>query len=471
MLRKGRPNPTLGKQLVAWIAVTVTCAQVRPSHSNLGAHKQSNKYQQLQVVPALDSPLAASPLYTRIQHLEDERYLLPIVQHGPNNQYAAFINSVFLAKRLNRTLILPHFSNHYRAGHVDRRWNFTFDEVFDRRKLEEHIPTATVAELVEAGWDAVFDAVVFAHGAEEHYERFQERSQGVELASAPHIEMPYKTYNCSASMLRVLSEGAEGKRFVAVHEQGAITKHIYSLVNLEGVEDPNECRVGYLEAAKYVHKSPAVRAHAQDFIRRMFSSPCHKAAMLCGFFKSGKKCGYKYSAEEQQFPPRYIAFHVRPFDMNDRCMQEWERAADNKLVFNESNLDTCKPRDLHKNLAETLRKAMDEHKLCHAFLVSAAGIRSTILMLLKEQAGIHTVRWLDPHDFRFNWGRDEPSDEPAPGSLYLDALVEQEIALHSTVFIASPPSSFTYAILRERMAMYPGSINLLYPGSVMGEDN
>lgn len=54
--------------------------------------------------------------------------------------------------------------------------------------------------------------------------------------------------------------------------------------------------------------------------------------------------------------------------------------------------------------------------------------------------------------------------------MYLDALVEQEVALHSSVFIASPPSSFTYAILRERLAMYPDSVNLLYPGAELGID-
>lgn len=28
-------------------------------------------------------------------------------------------------------------------------------------------------------------------------------------------------------------------------------------------------------------------------------------------------------------------------------------------------------------------------------------------MLLKEQAGIHFVRWLDPHDVRFSWNYNE----------------------------------------------------------------
>ena len=62
----------------------------------------------------LDYPKVALTTYQSLDSLKNARLLLPLLPYGPNNQYRGFKESIWAAKFLNRTLVLPPFFNHYR---------------------------------------------------------------------------------------------------------------------------------------------------------------------------------------------------------------------------------------------------------------------------------------------------------------------------------------------------------------------
>nr|XP_018670283.1 uncharacterized protein LOC108950060 [Ciona intestinalis] len=76
-------------------------------------------------------------------HLNSEKYLYPGLIWGPNNQIVGLWQSMYLAIRLNRTLILPYFHSHFTNGGEKR---VTPDERLDGEKIRQFMSTISVEE-------------------------------------------------------------------------------------------------------------------------------------------------------------------------------------------------------------------------------------------------------------------------------------------------------------------------------------
>lgn len=76
-------------------------------------------------------------------------YIWPIVMSGPGNQIVGLKEAALIARRLDRTLVVPPILAHYRARQrgTDGRLGFDFAELFDLRRLQGFVPCVTPAEL------------------------------------------------------------------------------------------------------------------------------------------------------------------------------------------------------------------------------------------------------------------------------------------------------------------------------------
>nr|XP_039264992.1 uncharacterized protein LOC120340713 [Styela clava] len=91
--------------------------------------------------------------------LNSKRYLFPILTNGPNNQLDGLWESIFLAIRLNRTLVMPHFHTH-RVGSSDKpmrdvpvEWRTDINMI---RKLVSVIPSSKMHSHCNGKINAVF---------------------------------------------------------------------------------------------------------------------------------------------------------------------------------------------------------------------------------------------------------------------------------------------------------------------------
>ena len=72
-------------------------------------------------IPADDSgklpePVLVEPIYSNpVLKLRPDFFVLPILQNGPNNQLVGFRETIFLAIKLNRTVVLPKFFKHHHS--------------------------------------------------------------------------------------------------------------------------------------------------------------------------------------------------------------------------------------------------------------------------------------------------------------------------------------------------------------------
>lgn len=57
----------------------------------------------------ITKPLIEHPMYL----MDPNRYLLPVLEGGPNNQVFCLRETIFIAIKLNRTLVIPRFIKHF----------------------------------------------------------------------------------------------------------------------------------------------------------------------------------------------------------------------------------------------------------------------------------------------------------------------------------------------------------------------
>eukprot|EP01137_Pigoraptor_chileana_P002696 Opistho-2@41892 len=77
-----------------------------------------------------------------------ERFLVPILSYGPNNEYSGFVESMIIARALNRTLVLPPFFIHYQDRPRSTRHAYAFEETFDPIPLHDFVPIIDLSSFL-----------------------------------------------------------------------------------------------------------------------------------------------------------------------------------------------------------------------------------------------------------------------------------------------------------------------------------
>lgn len=93
--------------------------------------------------------------------LDPNKFLIPVFTYGPNNQLHGFRETVFMAIKLNRTVILPPFFKHVRNDATVEQQNEIVPAYLrlDVGKLRETVslsPPETVAGSCDRRFDAFF---------------------------------------------------------------------------------------------------------------------------------------------------------------------------------------------------------------------------------------------------------------------------------------------------------------------------
>ncbi|GIL83940.1 hypothetical protein Vretimale_10950 [Volvox reticuliferus] len=344
-------------------------------------------------------------------------YLYPVLSWGPNNQVAGLKEVLALGRVLRRTVIVHEILNHYdeqQAALVGgqplqgQALSMPFDLVFNFDHISRHQSVVSQAEMFDAGWDGVLDAVL--HFDDDFLVQIKNALVlNVSDAGAAYIKFPY--FNCTDGEIEAMVTALQKYKYVGV----IVYEHVVQGAG-HGVKlymTGNSCHDEFLQVTAQLTKSDKIVQLAAAFREQMLNNMS------------------------------YIAVHIRPYP--DKCLYVWRHP---DAVNDESKLkEMCKnPRLIKVFVGQTLT-SMKKRKLHGLFVMSYPSIRDRIIEM-------YTAAGVEPIFF------DEDDLEAAVGyrSVSLLGMVEEEIALGANVFIGTSYSSITGIISQERYArgIWPG---------------
>lgn len=144
-----------------------------------------------------------------------EKFLLPLLKNGPNNQYVGFLESIGFAALLNRTLVIPRFLAHY----LDRKKPktiFEFEEIFGTPDLSKIVRTISLEDFrrlargqLEETWPL--------RSTERcvYYENLYARVHGFDVSQTPKYHLGRRPRFSSPRDVES-AYGARNARFVAI---------------------------------------------------------------------------------------------------------------------------------------------------------------------------------------------------------------------------------------------------------------
>ena len=111
----------------------------------------------------------------RVHTIRADRFLVPILIWGPNNQIRGFAETVFLAIKLNRTLLIPPFFRHTNDVNNEHASLLSPELVIDVRKLSNFISIAPYSKAVDI-CNGKIDTILLSRNCNTgpQYERLKE---------------------------------------------------------------------------------------------------------------------------------------------------------------------------------------------------------------------------------------------------------------------------------------------------------
>jgi len=280
-------------------------------------------------------------------------YLVQIMLYGPNNQYLAFLNMLALADVVNATFVLPSFYEHHFDKGPDRRLRtFLFNDTFDVTHLPSAPLTVSTAEFQRC-CGGTLDIVV------DFRSKCGNNTRRLDLERLELLRSVLQNHRCVGA--RLLAE-----------------------VPLKF----------YFPFARYLHRAPAVRHSAQQFLRTV-GVPI-------------------------------LACHIRRLEAPLRlsgCRNE-------SLAFHCGNR-------LDEELTE-IKKYMRKYSLDKVYVATT---ELDTISELRRRLGAALLSSADVH-----FERTEN---------YIISLVEQEICLLASAFLGSPSSTWSHTVMMQRMTQKP----------------
>ncbi|KAG2441392.1 hypothetical protein HYH02_009981 [Chlamydomonas schloesseri] len=337
-------------------------------------------------------------------------YLYPVLAWGPNNQVAGLKEALVLGRMLGRTVIVHDILNHYddkpaegaASGGGDVHRSMDFSLVFDFDHLSRHQSVVTLAERLEAGWDARLDAV--AHFGPKFLAQIKNaRALNVSDEGAEYID--FERFDCSGEQMEEVKQRLMQHKVVAFIVYENIVRDAGHGIKLRVTGEL--CHDEYLRVSGQLTKSDALVAMATEF----------RAKRLGG----GKE--------------PYMAIHVRPYP--DTCLYLWKRDKYNMDLAKRS----CKNKNLYNVFVDQTVKAMKARQLKSLFVMSYPDLRPRISAMFAA-VGVEPIYY------------SEADLEEAVGymSVSLLGMVEEEIAYEADAFIGTSYSSMSSIIMQERYA-------------------
>ena len=234
---------------------------------------------------------AHSKSHTLQSSPQPQRWLLPYLQFGPNNQYEQLMEAAAVAKALGRALILPRFQAW--AGDRSSSANTTvpFETTFDTAALRRYLPVVTVDALRRFLIGERTHTLLALTGLDES--KFLRAQQ---LPCCPRRKRAHS---------EPLRSAAEARTFVRA--QGLHQAKVLGWHSFFGVAE----RPLLLDAARAFQRAPAIRSWARAAATKLFDGQPFLAVHLrreatklgCAAGHPSVLCskpGAQYSVETEQ---------------------------------------------------------------------------------------------------------------------------------------------------------------------------
>eukprot|EP01137_Pigoraptor_chileana_P008076 Opistho-2@54430 len=360
-------------------------------------------------------------------------YLFPILTYGANNQLRGLFESIVMARRLNRTLVVPDLFNTYGEDVVDGKVVknvvqhaeeagkdsyavYSLSDLYDTDSIRRIIPTATIGEYI-ANCSGTIDSVVMMRSLQSTYNhknlrwRFNHYAMRVRrIVGASRAKLPYADVNVfDFSRYR-------GERCLAL----GLPYHSFAIEQMPEYQD-TEC---------IMQPSPRIIALADAFIER------HRAKTRARFRMPYRKDG------------SILSVHLR---RGARWTSTYCRE------FYSANHTACYPPI--DDVVEQIRAALDgpgDHEFVY---LSTASRNKTEMAKIASAFGNRVVR------IHQNTESDPLIRDLTTAEL---SVLEQTICMRANAFIGTAFSTWSATVDRWRRcnAMAPASLFNVLPSAL-----
>jgi len=335
----------------------------------------------------------------------DEKFLVPLLMNGPNNQNRGLKEAIFIAHLLNRTLVLPNIMVHHMDFGRSNKVIYDFEEVFDRRHLSKYVRVVDLRTYWAISGKRIGEVwpLRVGHRCEE-YEISYAALQGIDISEISPTRLNLKAKLLRESdMLRFGSVDDVLKILSKRKEPFAAVSCIFCSFVMRG-----ELKKAYLPAAKHLRYAEI-------------------------YYQSFKALDFL------QGEP-YLAIHIRDFERNNPCRKEAERTKE--ICYGLGNpfylLDT-------KCLVNRIYTLVKERRVARVYFAMKRGYE--ILKAKLKAKGITSYNLDDVLPALKNTMKKKLGIHPEN---FVISGFEQVICMEAQIFMGTKQSTWTHFVYEER---------------------
>ncbi|XP_002127834.4 uncharacterized protein LOC100180089 [Ciona intestinalis] len=389
--------------------------------------------------------------------LDKTKFLFPLLVNGPNNQILGLRDSIYLAIKLNRTLIVPYFIKHKTdsSGAFDQVPAEARMDVDELKVLIPTVPHAQLQQVCRNKVDSVFLSEVSKNmHATLPYERIsklaglnvdkpKDSSPGVEMLPRNEHDLIIKLNDINVPKLRNMYK-SNGRCAVYVHPFRTVGAH-------ESSPKMREAKI-------------ILEDYEENNIRTQYDQKDEELVYSLGFMSTGHPQFVKQIADEFRNKVMHdasvLAVHYR-FDPND-WMIRCAKPAGNTVEINKmcQQLDKIKPIDIANGLFAYINglsrgKTVQVQAIYFAAPLTLSNLISEVRVLFDKNVAknygtkIPIFTYVDLEKFLGKYINCQHVGNNFEDVL---SLVEMEICLKSISFISSQSSSWSNIVMRHRVA-------------------
>ena len=404
------------------------------SRSSLKTNKSQASCQLPRQVPLQSNPLIK---------VDQERFLIPLLINGPNNQVIGLRDSIFLTICLNRTLILPRFYRHKSNVTVDPELRIDLQKLSSLISIRK---STDVNELCKNEKVALF---------------ITDRSSWMILQGPSYRRLAYlsgiKSLHGGSKKDIPLYPREKRKNLQLQHGTLQLIKELYSSEHRCAVYVYPFRSVGTRESAVALREAKTLMSNPATQINPTKLSP--ELLYSLGYVNSPKPLFLRQLAAEFRTDflrnQSSIAIHWR-FDPEDwmlRCEKQDKSDGKQNVIDMCNKLGKITSQDIAQGIIQFLDRLKDHKNITVKLVYFAAPLTLCKLIndvrdaIMSANIKIFTYSDVEKH-------LKKHSDCDFVRNHFNDILssIEMELCLHSTIFLSSDTSSWSSNIIRDRTA-------------------
>lgn len=380
--------------------------------------------------------------------LDRNRFLYPVLTNGPNNQLIGFRDAVYLAIRLNRTILLPFFNKHRTD---DSRINTTklipASQRIDIDYLSRLVPVIAnreIANICQKG----FDDVYLTSERALHMARSGAKNLGIRLKSSGGITNVFPRDSNFDALRNINAKKISLRRLYASQGKCAIYSAPYRSVGVK--ENPGALRrvrekyfnnQGYLRDES-INTSSISDQELYALITMSTVKPKFVPKIVDGFMAMSGLASASYMS---------VHWRYDPADWQKRCVKSGRRGAVSSMC---DYATKARPTDV-ANAIGNYSKAVDSEgsmRITTVYFAAPLTIQpfiEEVKHLIGSRREIGIVTQTDLRDYLTEFA---DCDIIQTNFDDIFSQLEMDICSRAQVFLRSPSSSWSKVIISKRIA-------------------